>query len=364
MINMLFLEYSDTTNLCMVTSENAVQDGRGNRLELVALRTAMFPGTPSLVMNSVLSSRSRHAFLSLNQCTNVLKVFAAMIAYLCKGLSLLRSFAMPNQNLNYSDLDPSIDIHEAHVDNVLSDQEVHVRHQSEDGSHENEKVADWHSMFQITAAKEDGTTVFDEPAQLVGTGIYCHTTAAQYGRIAGLQSARAYHLRHPGSSTVFYTSLGFHYDLHFWGLYTTAAGKAKDRIIALRREAYIRTMNNIIHEEIEAIGGCTALLDMAPMDFEVVYTKMAARIQSELHKVAVEFYRLRGNLPQGVAFNSTENADRHQVVADRCRGAGHTAYLQALQQRVPRLYLYRNGKLDVFEWDMGPLGSRQCQIER
>ena len=54
-------------------------------------------------------------------------------------------------------------------------------------------------MFRITNTKEDHTTDAARLAQLNGTGIYCDTTAAQYGRAPELQDARAYHRHHPGS---------------------------------------------------------------------------------------------------------------------------------------------------------------------
>lgn len=215
---------------------------------------------------------------------------------------------------------------------------------SDDGSYTDNKVADWHSMFQITATKEDRTTVLAEPAQLVGTGIYCDTTAAQYGRNAGLEDAKAYHLRHPDSNTVYYASLGYYYRLHCCDLDTATERDAEERIVALRQEAYIRTMNNVVHEVIEDLGGCTTFLDLTATHFEVAYTKMAARVQAALLKVAIELYQLRSIAPQRIGFIGTKDANRYQAVANRCLGVGHAACLQVLEQRVPRPYRYCDGK--------------------
>jgi hypothetical protein len=111
-------------------------------------------------------------------------------------------------------------------------------------------------MFRITNTKEDHTTDAARLAQLNGTGIYCDTTAAQYGRAAGLQDARAYHRHHPGSKTVYCASFAHYYrTYHLRNPGRISAEDGRYRIYALHREAYTQTMNNIVHREIEGMGG-------------------------------------------------------------------------------------------------------------
>jgi hypothetical protein len=346
MIHVFFLEYSDTTNSFPVISDRVVHYGSESRREIVALERYDYPGTNSLLEDSFLSLGGKLAFLSLNSCTTVLVVFAAMTAYLCEGSSILPSPVMRNHKLTCSDLHPSIEIHEAHIKNVLSDQEVHVLYLTEDRSPVKVHVAEVHSMFRITTTKQDSAIVPAEPAQLDGTGLYCDTTAAQHGRISGLQDAKAYHRRHPDSKIVYYTSLGYYRHTHYLSqLDTTSVKPTKNRILALRQEAYIRTINNVVHKEIESIGGRARLFDMKFADFEVTYTTMAAHVQSALLKVTVELHELWADLPQDMGSGSIEHVDRHQVVVDRCMGAGHTACLRALQQRAPRAWVYADGQL-------------------
>ncbi|KAG9192570.1 hypothetical protein G6011_11304 [Alternaria panax] len=346
LIHVLFLEFKDTTNTFPVVSERVYQERYGNWRQIAALDRPDRPGKVSLLHDSFLSLRGRLAFLSLNSYTTVLTVFAALMAYLYKGSSLLPSPAMPNQSLTCSDLDPSIAIHEAHIDNVLSDQEVHVLFLGENVKPLNVAVAAWHSMFRVTATKEDSTTIPARPAQLNGTGIYCDTTAAQYGRAAGLQDAKTYHHRHPDSNTVYYTSLGFHRRVHhLTNVDPDDAIDVRNHIHALSQEACIRTMNNVVHEEIEGMSGCTQWLAMTSGNFEAACIHIADRVRSALLEVAVKLHELYLNPPQGVVFESMEDADRYQEVAYRCLGAGHRACLRALEDRVPETWACVDGEV-------------------
>jgi hypothetical protein len=164
MIHVFSLEYSDTTNSFPAISDRVVHYGSESRREIVALERYDYPGTSSLLEDSFLSLGGKLAFLSLNSCTTVLVVFAAMIAYLCEGSSILPSPVMRNHKLTFSDLHPSIEIHEAHIKNVLSDQEVHVLYLTEHGSPVKVHVAEVHSMFRITTTKQDSAIVPAEPA--------------------------------------------------------------------------------------------------------------------------------------------------------------------------------------------------------
>ncbi|KAH8643380.1 hypothetical protein IG631_00843 [Alternaria alternata] len=195
-------------------------------------------------------------------------------------------------------------------------------------------------MFRITNTKEDHTTDAARLVQLDGTGIYCDTTAAQYDRAAGLQDARAYHHHHPGSKTVYCASFAHYYrTYHLRNLGRISAEDGRYRIYALHREAYTQTMNNIVHREIEGMGGTAYLLAMTPGDFEAACTTIVAQVHSALLEVAVKIRRVYLNKPYEVIFDSKEDSYRYEEVASRCMGPGHTACLQALDKRAPDTWM-------------------------
>jgi hypothetical protein len=262
---------------------------------------------------------------------------------------------MPGSKLTSQDLSPSIEIHEAHIVNVQSDQEVHVLYLpgKQEPFMDNEdpftdKVAKHHSMFRITATNKDNFRVPGKPAQLNGTGTYCDPTAAQYGRSPGLKDATTYHSQHPDSKTVYYTSLGYYYRVrHLSKLETTSARDDTTREVVLQQEAHTRTMNNTVHRLIEETGGREVLFDMTSTDFEAAITNIVERVRSALLELAGEFYGLQEHQPQGIGYASLE--DRYRVVMDRCMGEGHTEFLRALDDRVPRAYRCDEGSQIRFE---------------
>jgi hypothetical protein len=208
-------------------------------------------------------------------------------------------------------------------------------------------------MFRITATTEHNSIWPREPTRVNGTGAYLDPTAAQYGRDPGLKDASDYHTNHPGSKRVTSTSLGYWYygyperKLELSGLSSSKQGYAS--IHALERKAYIRTLNNILYEVIEHVGGREVLFDMSPEDFEATLDNMADQARPALSDLAEELYELERSLPRDMALASPANLKRYQVVVDRCMGAGHEKFLRALERRVPYTWEY-HGDGQVYQW--------------
>ncbi|KAI4680954.1 uncharacterized protein J4E88_005459 [Alternaria novae-zelandiae] len=331
-VNRLFLEFSDATNRLSVMYE--VADESGSSLWIGVRNVEGHPGEVSVLENQSFPLKARHAYLSHNKCVLVLKAFAPTVAFFTEGLTT------------------SIEVHEAHVDNVQSDQEVEVTYWQEEGSETATltlPVAAWHSMFRITPTDEHNLCRPEKPARLNGTGTYLDPTAAQYGRDQRLRDAGVYHALSPESKTLSFTSLGYHY-------YECQSEEEKDvgrtPIRALEMEAYIRTLDNAIHKVVEDVGGCAELFDMSPTDFEAMLELMATQARSDLLDVAEQLYFLDYTRTQDIEEGSSGDINRYQAVADACMGTGHRRFLQALRDRVPSSWKCEDdfsGCVDVVE---------------
>ena len=333
-VNRLFLEFSDATNRLSFMYEAA--DESGSSLLIGVRNIEGHPGKVSVLENQSFSLKARHAYLSHNKCVLVLEAFAPTLAFFTEGLCPPLHPARPKLRLTSSGLTPSIEVHEAHVDHVEPNQEVEVAYWQEEGSETamlRLPVAAWHSMFRITPTDEHNLCRPEKPARLNGTGTYLDPTAAQYGRDQGLRDAGVYHTLSPESKTLSFTSLGYHY-------YECQSEEEKDvgrtPIRALEMEAYIRTLDNAIHKVVEDVGGRAELFDMSPTNFEAILELMPTQARSDLLDVAEQLYFLDYTRTQDIEEGSSGDINRYQAVADRCMGAGHGRFLQALRDRVPR----------------------------
>ncbi|KAI4955097.1 hypothetical protein J4E91_000953 [Alternaria rosae] len=313
-VNRMFLEYSDTTNRLSVKSEVANESGSSLWISVSDMQG--HPGTVSVLENHSLSLKARHAYLSLNQCISVLEAFAPTVSFFTQ------------------DLTPSIEIHEAHIDHVQSDQEVEVAYLQEKESEtamQRVRVAAWHSLFRITATDEHNFCRPENSARLNGTGTYLDPTAAQYGLNQGFRDAGVYRALSPKSKTQYFTSLGYRY----YGCQPKEENR-RAQIRVLEMEAYIRTLDNAIHKVVENVGGRAVLFDMSPTEFEAILEYMTAQARPGLLVIAGDLYLLEYFRPQDIEEGSSADVNRYQTVTDRCMGAGHRVFLRALKDRVPR----------------------------
>ncbi|KAH6872564.1 hypothetical protein BKA58DRAFT_400784 [Alternaria rosae] len=303
-VNRMFFEYSDTTNRLSVKSE--VTNESGSSLWISVNDMQGHPGTVSVLENLSLSLKARHTYLSLNQCISVLKAFAPTVSFFTEVLT------------------PSIEIHEAHIDHVQSDQE-RVR------------VAAWHSMFRIIATDEHNFCRPENSARLNGTGTYLDPTAAQYGRNQGLRDAGVYHVLSPKSKTQYFTSLGYRY----YGCQPKEEDR-RARIRVLEMEAYIQTLDNAIHKVVENVGGRAVLFDMSPTEFEAILEYMAAQTRPDLLGIAGDLYLLEHCRPQDIDPSGTASTP------DECEGAKRQ-YWRAPARRNDQIHWYRRAIFrDVF----------------